>query len=198
VIHGYERIGPIEPIETVVVQGSGPVGLYAVAYAAQAGARRVVCIGAPEARLQIARRWGAADVFDVTATTREERKEAIFALTEGRGADLMVECSGVGVALAEGFDLVRRGGRYLVVGQADPTPVPLRGTDFNTRHLTVAGNLSGDIPHYYRAIQFLSDFGDRFNFADIIGTSYGLGEVNEAISAMEQMREIKPVILPQK
>jgi L-iditol 2-dehydrogenase len=198
VVHGYERIGRIEPHETVVVQGSGPVGLYAVAYAVQAGAARVLCIGAPSARLVIAERWGAQQVYDVTATTREERKEAVLAVTDGRGADLVVECSGVGAALSEGFDLVRKGGRYLVVGQADPSPVPLRGTDFNTRQLTVAGSLSGDIPHYYRAIRFLEDFGGRYDFGALLGSPYGLADVNEAIAAMEQMREIKPVILPQK
>ena len=198
VVHGYERIGTIEPFETVVIQGSGPVGLYAVAYAAQSGAARVLCIGAPAARLEIASRWGAQQVFDVTATSREERKEAVLAVTDGRGADLVVECSGVGVALSEGFDLIRKGGRYLVVGQADPTPVPLRGTDFNTRQLTVAGNLSGDIPHYYRAVRFLEDNASRFDFGAMLGGHYGLGEANEALAAMEAMREIKPVILPQK
>jgi D-arabinose 1-dehydrogenase-like Zn-dependent alcohol dehydrogenase len=198
VMHGYERIGPIEPMETVVIQGSGPVGLYALAYAVQAGARQVLCIGAPQERLAVATGWGASRVFDVTTTDREERRDLIMDLTESRGADLVVECSGVGAALSEGFDLVRKGGRYLVIGQADPTPVSLRGTDFNLRQVTVAGNLSGDIPHYYRAVRFLADFGDRFRFADLIGRDYGLAEVNDAIAAMSQMREIKPVILPQK
>jgi Zn-dependent alcohol dehydrogenase len=62
----------------------------------------------------------------------------------------------------------------------------------------VAGNLSGDIPHYYRAIRFLEDFGDRFDFGALLGSHYGLADVNDAITAMAEMREIKPVILPQK
>jgi Zn-dependent alcohol dehydrogenase len=62
----------------------------------------------------------------------------------------------------------------------------------------VAGNLSGDMPHYYRAVRFLEDFGSRFDFDAMLGGHYGLGEVNDALTAMQEMREIKPVILPQK
>lgn len=196
VIHGYERFGRIEPYETVVVQGSGPVGLYALAYAVQQGAARVVCFGAPDARIEVAKRWGATHTFNVETTSVEERRQALFDLTDGRGPDVVVECSGVQAALAEGFDMIRKGGRYLVIGQASAEPMPLRGSDFNHRQLQVTGNLSGDIPHYYRAMRFLADFGHRFNFEDLLGGSYGLDSVDDALASMGAQREIKPVILP--
>jgi threonine dehydrogenase-like Zn-dependent dehydrogenase len=196
VVHGYERLGRVEPHETVVVQGSGPVGLYAVAYALHSGAGRVICIGAPDARLDVAKRWGADMVLNVEQTTVDERREAIMESTDGRGADVVVECSGVSVALPEGLGLIRRGGRYLVVGQADPRPVSIHGTDFNTRQLTVAGVLSGDIPHYYRALEFLADTQDKFSFGDLIGNRYPLDRVDDALAAMASAKEIKPVIVP--
>ena len=58
VMHGFERLGPIYPHDTVVVQGSGPVGLYASAVARDRGAGRVLVIGAPRVRLDVAEAWG--------------------------------------------------------------------------------------------------------------------------------------------
>lgn len=196
IIHGYEKIGRIETHETVVVQGSGPVGLYALAFAIQSGARRTVMIGAPEARLDIARRWGADVVLDVQGTDLAGRRDQILELTEGRGADLVVECSGANAAVEEGMDLVRRGGRYLIIGASEPRPAAIRPTYFNLRQLTVAGTMSGDIPHYYRALTFLRDHQDRFSFGDLLGSRYSLDEVGQALEGMESMREIKPVIIP--
>ncbi|MDX2647544.1 hypothetical protein PV341_29050 [Streptomyces sp. PA03-1a] len=63
VMHGFERLGRIAAADTVVVQGAGPVGLFAVAKAVAEGARRVIVIGGPAERLEVAAQWGA----DVTA-----------------------------------------------------------------------------------------------------------------------------------
>lgn len=196
VMHGYEKLGPVSTIDTVLVQGSGPVGLYATAVAKQQGACQVLVIGAPDERLAIAKKWGADQVINVLNTTPQERKERIYALTGGRGPDVVVECSGAGPAFPEGLDLVRRGGRYLVIGQADPNPQPVRGTAFNTKQLSVMGVLSADIPHYYKALRFLADHQDRFPFHELLGNRYRLDQVNDAIESMAAMRETKPVILP--
>lgn len=196
IVHGYEKIGRIEPHETVIVQGSGPVGLYALAFAVVSGARQAVVIGAPEARLEIARRWGASTTLDIGASTVESRREQIMALTDGRGADLVVECSGRNAAFTEGLDLLRRGGRYLVIGASEPRPAEIRPTYFNLRQLTVAGTMSGDIGHYYRALQFLADHSGRFTFSDLISSRFSLEQVGDALAGMESLREIKPVIVP--
>jgi L-iditol 2-dehydrogenase len=196
IIHGYEKIGRIETHETVVVQGSGPVGLYALAFAIQSGARQTIMIGAPETRLDIARRWGADVVLDVQNGDPATRREQVLELTDGRGADLVVECSGANAAFVEGMDLVRRGGRYLIIGASEPRPVEIRPTYFNLRQLTVAGTMSGDVSHYYRALTFLHDHQDRFSFGDLLGSRYSLDQVGEALDGMESMREIKPVIIP--
>jgi threonine dehydrogenase-like Zn-dependent dehydrogenase len=195
-IHAYEEVGQIRPTDSVVVQGSGPVGLYGLAYALQMGARQVVCIGAPESRLEIARSWGADLVLDVFSTSVEERREAVREITDGRVADLVVECSGVAAAFEEGLELVRPGGKYLVVGAAERRASPVRATHFNQRQLTVLGTISADVSHYYRALQFLADHGDRFDFGALLGNSYGLDQVNDALASMHAAREAKPVIVP--
>lgn len=196
IVHGYEKIGRIDSSDTVVIQGSGPVGLYALAYAIQSGARQTVVIGAPESRLAIAKKWGADLVFDVASSKMSDRRDQILSITDGRGADLVVECSGANPAFVEGMDLLRRGGRYLVIGAADPKPVEVHATYFNLRQLTVAGTMSGDISHYYKALNFLADHQDKFSFTDLLGSRNSLNEVGNALDALESMREMKPVIIP--
>ena len=196
IVHGYEKIGRIDTSDTVVIQGSGPVGLYALAYAIQSGARRTVVIGAPETRISIAKKWGADVVFDIQKSQLSERREHILDMTDGRGADLIVECSGAGAAFVEGMDLLRRGGRYLVIGQADPRTVEIHATHFNLRQLTVSGTMSGDISHYYKALNFLRDYQAKFSFTDLLGSRNSLEQVGDALDALESMREMKPIIIP--
>ena len=190
------KFGRIDTSDTVVLQGSGPVGLYALAYAIQSGARKTVVIGAPEARLSIAKKWGADVVFDLQKSQLSERREHILEMTDGRGADLVVECSGAGSAFVEGMDLLRRGGRYLVIGQADPRTVEIHATYFNLRQLTVSGTMSGDISHYFKALNFLRDYQAKFSFTDLLGSRNSLEQVANALDALESMREMKPIIIP--
>src|SRR5258708_25297941 len=63
-IHGIER-APVEWGDVVVIQGSGPVGLAALAISRQSGASRVIVIGGPPHRLGLARRFGADAVLDI-------------------------------------------------------------------------------------------------------------------------------------
>jgi len=197
VMHGFERIGRVASSETVVVQGTGPIGLYSVAMARGAGAHRVIAIGAPKNRLDLARDWGADDVISIEDTPESrERVEIVRRLTEGRGADLVVEASGAAVAFPEGIDLVRRGGRYLVIGQAEPKPVSVYGTHFNIKMLSVIGVLSGEIRHYHAALHFLADNAERLPLKKLLGNRYPLSGVNDALRAMKTMAEVKPVIVP--
>src|SRR5450432_381494 len=115
--HAVERAG-VALGDTVVVQGSGPVGLNAAIFAQLSGALRVLVVGAPRARLDAALRLGAEDVLDVTATAlAEDRVRWVRDRTSGRGADVVIEASGNPAAVPEGLEMLRDAGRYVVVGQ---------------------------------------------------------------------------------
>ena len=139
--HAVERAG-IALGDSVVVQGSGPVGLNAAIFAQLAGALRVLVTGAPRARLAEARRLGAEDVLDVSETRDPAaRARWVRDRTDGRGADVVIEASGNPQAVVEGFEMLRDAGRYVVVGQytdaGDVTLNPHR--HINRRHATVLG-----------------------------------------------------------
>src|SRR5262245_57306276 len=80
--------------DTVLVQGTGAVGLSVVALARLSGAMRVIAIGAPADRLALASAMGADVTIDLQATSPAERRDRIRALTAGLGVDVAVEAAG--------------------------------------------------------------------------------------------------------
>src|ERR671931_688534 len=69
VMHGFDRLGTIKSHESVVIQGSGPLGNFATAVARDHGAKQVLTIGAPAARLEVTRRMGADAVLNLEEVT---------------------------------------------------------------------------------------------------------------------------------
>ncbi len=197
VVHAFDRLGRIEDHETVVIQGAGPLGLFSAAMALAAGAHQVILLGAPASRLAVAQQWGVTQTIDIDAVPEaHERLRMIRACTEGRGADIVIEVSGGATAFPEGIAMLRRGGRYLVVGQVGGHQVSLAPRLIVEKQLTVLGVMSGDTVHYYKALQFLKHHRHRFPFEALLSRRYHLTQITEALEAMRHFREIKPVVVP--
>jgi len=200
VVHGFERLettGGMGIQPTVVVLGTGPVGLYALAMAVASGAGQTISIGAPAARVQLAKKWGATHALNLEEISdARERIEFVKKQTEGRGADVVIEAAGPAAAFEEGLEMVRRGGRFLVIGQASEKTVEFSPRRINRNMMTILGVVSAHVAHFYKAMQFLKNYGERFSFTDMITNSYALRDINEALASMAALREIKPAILP--
>src|SRR5574342_1126465 len=76
VMHGFDRLGAIKSHETVVIQGSGPLGNFATAVARDHGAKKVLVIGAPAARLEVTKRMGAEAVLNLEEVPAETLRRA--------------------------------------------------------------------------------------------------------------------------
>jgi threonine dehydrogenase-like Zn-dependent dehydrogenase len=113
------RVGGFKWGDTVVIQGSGPIGILAVAAAQEMGAGRVICVGAPEQpRLELARKFGAEATVDIERyQTADARVARVRELVGGFGADLVMDCSGHPSAGPEGIEFLRDGGTYVEMGQ---------------------------------------------------------------------------------
>jgi L-iditol 2-dehydrogenase len=197
VVAAYERVGRIEPWQTVVVQGAGPLGLFATALAKRSGAHRIIMIGAPQPRLELAKRWGATEVLSVEDLPEPEaRVQAVRDLTAGQGAEIVMEWSGARTAFAEGLDMVRRGGRFLVGGQVGPHKVEIQPSTIMKNHLEVIGSMSASDSHYWKAMDFMSKAQDEVDFDALLTTRFGLHQVTDALRGMQDLSEIKPVIEP--
>jgi threonine dehydrogenase-like Zn-dependent dehydrogenase len=110
--------------DTVVVQGSGAIGLFTLGMARLAGATRAIVVGGPAERLELARAFGADVTIDIAeARTPEERTRTVLAETPGGiGADVVFGCVGLASAWPEGISYLRDGeGRFMEIGLASDT-----------------------------------------------------------------------------
>jgi L-iditol 2-dehydrogenase len=196
--HAVERAG-IAMGDTVVVQGSGPVGLNAAIFAQLGGALAVFVVGAPKARLEAARRLGAGDTVDITqVTSPAERVAWVRDRTRGRGADVVIEASGNPAAVPEGLEMLRDGGRYVVVGQytdaGDATLNPHRHV--NRRHATILGCWGYEFTHLHRALAMMAMHAGRFRWREFVTREYPLEKAGEALGDMERLAVVKALIRP--
>lgn len=194
VMNAFDNLGGISPSESVAIQGAGPLGLLAAAVAAVAGAKRIVVIGAPDARLELAEAFGASETISIERHDAAERLDQVRALTDGRGADVVMEFTGHPAAFGEGLELVRKGGRYLVVGQLGEGATSIKPSTIVKKNIRVIGSFSGDARSYFKALDFVSRQQDRIPFGRMISNRYRLDEVNTALARMQRFEEIKPVI----
>jgi threonine 3-dehydrogenase len=99
--------------QTVAVTGCGPIGLFAVGVAKACGAARVIAIEPNAQRLELARTLGADTLLDPTHDNVEAR---VRELTGNNGVDVLLEMSGHGAAIVQGFRILRNGGRASLLG----------------------------------------------------------------------------------
>ena len=201
-LHAIER-AEIKLGDAVAVQGSGPVGLNVAILAMLSGAGQVILVDRRENRLAVGRELGVDATVCLTTNDVRESTERIWELTDGRGADVTVEATGVPTAVPAGMQMTRDGGRYVIVGHyTDAGTVPLNPhTEINRKHLEVRGCWGSDFSHFYRMVQVLQRFGNRLaggGWDRIVSKSFGLDELNEALAAVEQGTLVKALVEPNR
>jgi threonine dehydrogenase-like Zn-dependent dehydrogenase len=196
-MHGLER-AQVQLGDSVVVQGSGPVGLSAAILAQLSGATQVIVIGAPQVRLEMALAIGADHVVDIEQHGPEARVALVREWTGGRGADITIEATGNPAAVREGMQMTRDNGRFVVVGQyTDAGTVEVNPHwDINRKHLEIRGCWGTDFSHLYRGVKVLAKHGERFGYERFISRKYNLEEANQALADVEELKVIKAVIEP--
>jgi L-iditol 2-dehydrogenase len=115
-VHGAS-LTPIEPGDTAVVIGAGMIGLLTLQAVRQAGAQRVFVVDLDDTRLKMARDLGASETLN--SKTQNVVAE-IQKRTEGRGADVALECVGITEAISLAVESVRKGGAVTLVGNVAP------------------------------------------------------------------------------
>ncbi len=197
-LHAIER-GAIKIGDSVLVLGSGPVGVNAVTLAAHLrGASRVLCIGAPEIRLAAARQAGAAATLNIETHDDDARLSWVREQTDGRGADVTIEATGAPEAVTQAMRFTRDAGTVVVVGQyTDHGEVSFNPhLDLNKKHLDVRGCWGSDFSHFYRSAQLVSERPELW--AGMKLNSYGLENANAALNDVAEGRVLKAIIAPQK
>ena len=184
----------VEAEDLVVVLGSGPVGLLAAAAAKAGGAKSVVVAGTDldlEVRLPIAREMG----LDYAVSVQQaDLKDLVSELTDGVGADLVVEASGAPAAINQAFELVRRDGRICGIGLASSDRVAVSWNQGLLKSVTISFSVSTSWTSWERALSLLAT--GRVDVAPIISGSYPLDDFEEAFSTLENLKAVKNLFLP--
>ena len=186
--------------DTVVVQGSGPIGVLALVAAREMGAGRVVVVGAPEEpRLAVCREFGAEATLSIeTHTTPEARIDAVRQFVGGYGADLVLDCSGHPSAGPEGIEMLRDGGTYVEMGQfTDAGAIETNWHRFCVKDINLLGSwafTANDIP---LGIDMLGRTRDRYPW-HLMQTRFPFSEagIMEATQSAMAMRCVKATIVP--
>lgn len=196
-VHAIDRAA-IRLADSVLVQGTGAVGLSVIALARLSGASTIIAIGAPADRLDLARKMGADEAFDLSATTVDERRERVLAMTGGRGVDVGIEAAGSPRAVEEALTLVRDGGCYVIAGHytnAGPSTINAH-EHINRKHLEIRGCWGSEAGHFLRAIMLLERYSDGIPWSAIGARTYPLNQVNQALADAEAMKIPKAIVAP--
>jgi len=163
----------------VVIQGAGGLGLFGAAIANTMGAK-VIIIDSVASRLEQAKAFGADFVINMQEfDTMQKRIDEVNRITEGFGADVVIEVAGVPQAFNEAMYLVRMGGTLLELGNV------LIGEEFNVniipgilcrRCITVKGILRYQPNYIYRAMKFLDRYSKTYPFDALTDRCYQLEE----------------------
>ncbi|MDH3047129.1 zinc-binding dehydrogenase [Gordonia alkanivorans] len=191
----FRRLGRIAPGSTVVVQGTGPVGLATTLLAGLSPAARVIAIGAGGRRMEAARRLGATDVLSIEALSAEERRSVITDATSGRGADVVLESAGVLNAFDEGMEMLAKNGTYVVQGlYSGQGTVSLNPFRLNNYAQRIIGSVGGNPEDIHGTVVLASRFHESMGFGDLVTHRFPLHDLRGAIESMRDGGVIKPVV----
>jgi threonine dehydrogenase-like Zn-dependent dehydrogenase len=174
----------VKPGDTVVVVGDGAVGLCAVLAAAQMGAERVVAMSRHAQRQEIARRFGATHIV---VERGKEGAERIKDMTDGVGADAVLECVGTNDAMLQAFGSARAGSTVGFVGVPHGVDLPIRR--MFSKNVGLAGGVA-PVRKYLPELLELVTCG-AVDPGLVFDARMPLDQVAEGYRAMDERRAIK-------
>jgi L-iditol 2-dehydrogenase len=186
------------PGKTVLIQGSGPVGILLVVLARIVGAYKVMVVGAPDNRLEVCKALGADLVLNFTRTSAEERAKAIRAMTPfDIGPDIVIEAAGAPSAFIEAIDVVRRGGTIVEHGHFTYRgTIPIDLTPIVLKDLQILGNTGYYSSGFDTAVRLLEANAGKIPFERVVTHEFPLSKAQEALEAARGQECVKAVLIP--
>jgi len=191
VVNGH-READIKIGDTVVVIGAGPIGLMHVQLAKISGAKNVICTDLKEERLKIAAEVGADTLINAS---KEDQLERIKELTNGLGADVVIEAVGLPQTWELAVDMTRKAGRTILFGGCPSgTKITLDTRRIHYEDLTIKGIFHHTPLSVKRAYDLITS--GLFNGRPLITDKMPLSEVEQALQMMIEGKCIKIALQP--
>lgn len=187
--HAVVNRGRVQPGDQVVVFGCGGIGLNVVQIAAALNAR-VVAVDIAEAKLEWAKKLGAAATLNPQSVDRVDK--AIRQLTGG-GAEVAFEAIGRPVTQEQAFASLRAGGRLVMIGYSE-RPMTLESGRVMFRELEIVGSLGCRPVDYPRVLEMARQ--GKIQVAELVTAKFPLEQINEAFDVLRRGEGIRSVITP--
>lgn len=183
----------VEPGSVTVVFGAGGVGLNAIQACALSGAAMIVAVDTSDAKLELARRFGATHT--INARNEENLVKTVRKLTGG--ADYSFECVGYGEVVAQAYGVLRKGGTAVVVGVAPPKDMTsIRTASLTLEEKTLAGSYFGSARPHEDFPRLLSLYkSKRLKLDELITRTYTIDEAPQAFADLAAGRNARGVIV---
>jgi L-iditol 2-dehydrogenase len=184
--------------DTVAVQGAGAMGCMHVAKARMLGAGQIIVLDESDQKLKLAKEFGADVTINVRDVPQSERVKIIKDLTEGRGADVVVETAGTALAFVEGLEYTRRGGTYIETGSfVDTGEVSINvHRHIAAKNVLVIGNSNHPHTGYYQALHMMGKYQKQYPFEKLITHRYKLDDGKVAMEHSFDPESLKVVFVP--
>jgi threonine dehydrogenase-like Zn-dependent dehydrogenase len=177
--------------DTVVVVGTGPIGLFHIMLAKLAGARRVIASNWTAPRLEAAKAAGA----DVLVEAQHEDLAAVVAdVTDGRGADVVITCVSSPEVQSQAVDLLGTHGRanfFAGLGKGQRVPVDTNRLHYKGIRLT--GTTGSSNADYERALGLAGD--GRVSFRGVVSRTFGLDQIDAALEHAASGHGMKAMVV---
>lgn len=180
--------GNVQPGDIVVVFGPGPIGLFAVVFAAAAGAARVILVGGSRNRLDFGLKIGATDVVEYSklSTGVPETMERLIGVNR---ADLVIDAAGAASVIPDAMRLVRPLGRIVKVAWTHATEINLSPLMFKGAQLK--GHFGYDFESWEKILRLAEK--KTIDYRPFISATFSLDQWREAFEGVEGKKFIKAV-----
>ena len=190
-VHAVQELTGIHAGDLVVISGPGTIGLLALQIAKAEGGRVVVTGTAKDqARLAIAKSLGADETVNINS---ENAVDHIRDLSDGTGADVVLECSGVPEAAVLGLELVKKQGKYTQIGLFG-RPFPVDFEKIAYKEIQVTGSLSQHWVSWQRALLLMAE--GKVRLKPLISEIIPLTEWKRAFEKLEAREGVKIILDP--
>ena len=171
--------------DVCAIVGGGPIGLSASMVCKESGAKVIVIDPIP-ARRENALQYGADVVLDPTAGDIEQM---VKEHSDGKGASVVIECSGNDVGIASIFDISAHNARIGVVGHSIGRKVPVELGKIIWKTLTLRGS-GGTKLWFPRTIRFMSQIKDKYDFAALNTHHFKFKDLDKAFDMAVNHKDI--------
>jgi threonine dehydrogenase-like Zn-dependent dehydrogenase len=200
VTHGFDRARRLNETfaETVVVYGIGPLGMCHLIKARLMGAGKLIAIDRFRSRLEHAGRFGADEVLDAGELEPAELLARVREQSGGRGADIVLDCSGVPETFVTSLRMTRVGGTVVEAGAfVDMGPVKINpNADICSRNVNVLG-IGGEMAEsYVPAMELLTRNLDRLPLESFVTHRVALEDAQSALELAQRDESMKVVLSP--